>query len=126
MMAAMDRSVAWRTALLFAVALAIVAVLLAVALPRSFFEDWGWLAGPGVWAACALLAGAAMELPAVPVLAGAAPRAPPRPVAAGAALSALPSLVAIALDQHWAGAPLGIVLFGTWRGWLADRRRVAA
>jgi len=113
MMAAMDRSVAWRTALLFAVALAIVAVLLAVALPRSFFEDWGWLAGPGVWAACALLAGAAMELPAVPVL-------------AGAALSALPSLVAVALDQHWAGAPLGIVLFGTWCGWLADRRRVAA
>jgi hypothetical protein len=113
MMAAMDRSVAWRTALLFAVALALVAVLLAVTLPRSFFEDWGWLAGPAAWAACALLAGAAMELPAVPVL-------------AGAALSALPSLVAVALDQHWAGAPLGIVLFGAWCGWLADKRRVAA
>jgi hypothetical protein len=112
MMAAMDRSVAWRTALLFAVALAIVAVVLAVALPRSFFEDWGWLAGPAAWAAFALLAGAAMGLAALPVL-------------AGAALSALPSLAAVAVDQHWAGAPLGIVLFGAWCGWIADKRRVA-
>ena len=47
MMAAMDRSVAWRSAVIFGVALAIVAVVLALALPRSFFEDWGWLAGPG-------------------------------------------------------------------------------
>jgi hypothetical protein len=112
MMAAMDRSVAWRSALLFGIALAIVAVALALALPRSFFEDWGWLAGPAAWAACALLAGAAMGLAALPVL-------------AGAALSALPSLAAVAVDQHWAGAPLGIVLFGAWCGWIAERRRVA-
>src|ERR1700754_1290221 len=109
----MDRSVAWRAALLFAVALAIVAVVLAVALPRSFFEDWGWLAGPGAWAACALLAGAAMGLPALPVL-------------AGAGLSAMPNVAAVAVGQHWAGAALGVVLFGAWCGWIADRRRVAA
>ncbi|MBA3329128.1 MAG: hypothetical protein H0T43_12585 [Solirubrobacterales bacterium] len=53
----MDRSVLWRAALLQAVSVAAVAVVLAVALPRSFFEDWGWLAGPGAWAACALLVG---------------------------------------------------------------------
>jgi hypothetical protein len=111
MMAAMDRSVAWRSAVLFAIALAIVAGLLALALPRSFFEDWGWLAGPGAWAACALLAGAVMGLPTLPVL-------------AGAVLSALPSLAAVAVDQHWAGAPLGIVLFGAWCGWIADKQRV--
>jgi hypothetical protein len=109
----MDRSVAWRAALVFAVALAIVAVALAVALPRSFFEDWGWLAGPGAWAACALVAGAAVRLPPLPVL-------------AGAALSALPSLVAVVVDQHWAGAPLGIVLFGAWCGRLAENREVVA
>ena len=111
MMAAMDRSVAWRSAVIFGVALAIAAVVLALALPRSFFEDWGWLAGPAAWAACALLAGAAMGLAAVPVL-------------AGAALSALPSLAAVAVGQHWAGAPLGIVLFGAWCGWIAEKRRV--
>jgi hypothetical protein len=109
----MDRSVAWRAALVFAVALAIVAVALAVALPRSFFEEWGWLAGPGAWAACALIAGAAVRLPPLPVL-------------AGAALSALPSLVAVVVDQHWAGAPLGIVLFGAWCGRLAENREVVA
>jgi hypothetical protein len=113
MMAAMDRSVAWRAALLFAIALAIVAVVLALTLPRSFFEDWGWLAGPAAWGACALLGGAATGLPVLPVL-------------AGAALSALPSLAAVAVGQHWAGAPLGIVLFGAWCGWLAEKRKVTA
>jgi hypothetical protein len=112
MMPGMDRSVAWRSAFLFGVALAIVAVVLALALQHSFFEDWGWLAGPAAWAACALLAGAAMGLPTLPVL-------------AGAALSALPSLAAVAVDQHWAGAPLGIVLFGAWCGWIAVKRPVA-
>lgn len=105
----MDRSVAWRAALVFAVMLAAVAVALAVALPRSFFEDWGWLAGPGAWAASALVAGALLRLA-------------PGPVLAGAALSGLPSLVAVAVDQHWAGAPLGIVLFGAWCGRLAHAR----
>jgi hypothetical protein len=47
------------------------------------------------------------------------------PVLAGAALSALPSLAAVAVGQHWAGAPLGIVLFGAWCGWIAEKRRVA-
>jgi hypothetical protein len=111
-MPAMDRSVAWRSALVFAVALAIVAVVLAVALPRSFFEDWGWLAGPAAWAACALVAAAVLRLPAIPVL-------------AGAALSALPSLLAVAVGQHWAGAPLGILFFGVWCGHLAGSRVAA-
>jgi hypothetical protein len=109
MMPAMDRSVAWRSALVFAVALAIVAVVLAVALPHSFFEDWGWLAGPAAWAACALVAAAVLRLPAIPVL-------------AGAALGALPSLLAVVVGQHWAGAPLGIVFFGVWCGHLAGSR----
>jgi hypothetical protein len=112
MMPAMDRSVAWRSALVFALALAVVAVAMAVALPHSFFDDWGWLAGPAAWAACALVAAAALKLPPVPVL-------------AGAALSALPSLVAVAVGQHWAGAPLGIVLFGAWCGQLAGSRVAA-
>jgi hypothetical protein len=111
MMRDMDRSVAWRSALVFAVALAVVAVVLALALPKSFFEDWGWLAGPAAWAGCALVAGAVVKLPPLPVL-------------VGAALSALPSLVAVLVDQHWAGAPLGIVLFGAWCGRLAANRRV--
>ena len=67
----MDRSIAWRAALLQALLIAAVAVVLAAALPRSFFEDWGWLAGPGAWGVCALAA-AVLRLPLALVLAGAA------------------------------------------------------
>jgi len=105
----MDRSVAWRAALLQALLVSATAVALAVTLPRSFFEDWGWLAGPGAWAACALIAGAVLRLP-------------PAAVLLGAALSGLPMLVGVAVGVHWLGAPLGLAVFGAWCGRLADRR----
>jgi hypothetical protein len=108
-MAAMDRSVAWRAALLQGIAIAMLAVALAVSLPHSFFGDWGWLAGPGAWAACALLAGAVLELPPLWVL-------------LGAALSGLPSLATVLLGVHWAGTPLALLAFGAWCGWVAARR----
>jgi hypothetical protein len=108
-MAGVDRSVAWRAALLQAVSVAVVAVVLALTVADSFFADWGWLAGPGVWGACALLAAAVLRLPALPVL-------------AGAALSGLPSLATVLAGVHWGGTPLALVLFGAWCGWLAARR----
>jgi len=104
----MDRSVAWRAALLQALLVAAVAVALAAALPRSFFEDWGWLAGPGAWGACALVAGAVLRLPLAPVL-------------LGAALAGLPMLIGVAVGVHWLGAPLGLAVFGAWCGRLAGR-----
>jgi hypothetical protein len=105
----MDRSVAWRAALAQAFFIAVVAVVLAAALPRSFFEDWGWLAGPGAWGLCALVAGAWLRLPLIWVL-------------AGAALSGLLMLPGVFLGAHWLGAPLGLLAFGAWCGWLAGRR----
>jgi hypothetical protein len=107
----MDRSVGWRAALLLAVLVAAVAVALAVALPRSFFEDWGWLAGPAVWAACALVVGAALRLPLGLVL-------------VGAALAGLPMLLGVAVGVHWLGLPLALLAFGAWCGRLAARRPV--
>jgi hypothetical protein len=110
----MDRSVAWRAALLQALLVAAVAVALAVTLPRSFFEDWGWLAGPGAWGLCALAAGAWLRLPLGVVL-------------VGAGLSGLLMLPGVLVGAHWLGAPLGLAAFGAWCGWLAMRRlRVAA
>jgi hypothetical protein len=105
----MDRSVGWRAALLQALLVAVVAVALALALPRSFFEDWGWLAGPAAWGGCALAAGAALRLPL-------------RLVAVGAGLSGLPMLLGVAVGVHWLGSPLALAVFGTWCGWLAARR----
>jgi hypothetical protein len=108
----MDRSVAWRAALLQALFVAAVAVVLAVALPHSFFEDWGWLAGPGAWGVCALAAGAWLRVPLVLVL-------------VGAGLSGLLMLPGMAIGAHWLGAPLALAAFGAWCGRLAARRRGA-
>jgi hypothetical protein len=109
-MPAVDRSIVWRAALLQAVLVAIVAVVLGTSLPRSFFEDWGWLAGPGAWGVCALIVGAVLRLPLLWVL-------------AGAALSGLLMLPGVLVGVHWLGAPLGLAAFGAWCGWLAARGR---
>lgn len=105
-MGAMDGSVAWRAALNLGASLAVVAIALGAALPRVFFEDYGWAAGPGAWAACALLAGGLLRLAPLPVL-------------VGAALAGLPGLAGVLLDMHWLGPPFGVVLFGLWCGRLA-------
>ena len=103
----------WRAALLQGALIAAVAVVLALALPRSFFEDWGWLAGPAAWGGCALVVGAALRLPLGLVV-------------VGAGLSGLPMLLGVAVGIHWLGAPLGLAAFGIWCARLAARRRVAA
>jgi hypothetical protein len=111
-MRAMNASIAWRAAAIYGASLAIVAISLAAALPREFFEDYGWAAGPGAWAACALLTAAVLRLPPLPAL-------------AGAGVAGLPGLVGVLAGVHWLGPPVGVVLFGLWCGWLAahDRRR---
>jgi hypothetical protein len=109
-MRGMDRSVAWRAALIQGVSVAAVALVLGAALSREFFEDYGWAAGPGAWAACALLTAAALRLPVLPTL-------------AGAALAGLPGLVGVIAGAHWLGPPFGVLLFGLWCGWLAATPR---
>jgi hypothetical protein len=105
----MDRSVAWRSALLQALLVAAVAVGLAAALSRSFFEDWGWLAGPGAWAVCAVVVAVALRLPVGAVL-------------VGAALAGLPMLAGVAVGVHWLGAPLALLVLGLWCGRLGAQR----
>jgi hypothetical protein len=98
-----DRSAAWRAALVQALSVTVVAVALGLALPRSFFEDWGWLAGPAAWGLCALVVAAVVRLPVVTVL-------------VGAALAGIPMLVGVAVGVHWLGAPLALLIFGVWCG----------
>jgi hypothetical protein len=107
-----DRSIAWRAALAQGLLLAAVAVVLAVALPRSFFASWGWLAGPGAWGACALVVARVLRLPWAWVL-------------VGAGLSGLLMLPGVFLGAHWVGAPLGLAAFGLWCGWSRRRRGLA-
>jgi len=109
----MDGSVIWRAALLQALILSATALVLAAALDRQFFVDWGWLAGPVAWAGCALVTGAVLKLQPLPVL-------------AGAALAGIPSLITVFAGVHWLGAPFGVALFAVWCGRLAARRNPPA
>ena len=104
----MDGSVVWRAALLQALTLGAVALALGALLDREFFVSWGWLAGPGAWAACALFTGAVLKLPAGPVL-------------AGAAVAGLPSLVGVLAGVHWLGAPLAVAAFAAGADGSRDR-----
>src|ERR671932_1316523 len=108
-MAGMDRSIAWRAAMLQALLVGAAALVLGALLSRSWFESWGWLAGPGTWAVCALAVAGVLGLRALPVL-------------VGAAVAGVPSLVAVLLGVHWAGAPLALALFALRCGRLAARR----
>jgi hypothetical protein len=105
MMPRMDRSVAWRAALLQALLLTVTALVLAALLDEQFFRDWGWLAGPGVWAACALVTGACLAAAAA--------------VLVGAALAGVPSLVTVLIGVHWLGA-LSASPCSVWCGRLAS------
>src|SRR6478609_6484539 len=102
-MPAMDRARAVKAALTQAAAVAVLSIALAIALPHSFFDDYGWIAGPAAWALCALVTARVLKLPAGWTL-------------LGAAIAGLPSLVGVVLGAHWLGAALAIVLFGVWCG----------
>ena len=51
----MDRSILWRAALVQTLCVALLFAVLALALPRSFFEDWGAATGPAAWIAASLV-----------------------------------------------------------------------
>jgi hypothetical protein len=102
----MDRSIAWRAAAVQTGLVAAISIVLAIALPHSFFEDWGWLSGPGAWALCALATARILDLPVGSTL-------------LGALLAGLPSLLAVVIGVHWLGALVAIALFALWCGYRA-------
>jgi hypothetical protein len=91
----------WRAALVQLLAVAVLSVALALVLPHSFFDDWGWIAGPVSWMLCAAFTARLLALPLLPTL-------------TGAVLAGLPSVAAVLLDLHWAGAVLAVGLFALW------------
>jgi hypothetical protein len=97
----MDRPTLWRAAAVQAAAVAVLSIILAIVLPHSFFEDWGWIAGPAAWLLCAAVTARVLALPTGPVL-------------TGAALAGLPSLIAVVIGVHWLGAAIAVVLFALW------------
>ena len=109
----MDRTVLWRAAVAQLLSVAVLSLALGLALPHSFFEDWGWLAGPGAWMVCAALTARLLRLPLAPAL-------------AGGALAGFPSLLFVIVGLHWAGAVVAVGLFALWCARLARDPRLPA
>jgi len=97
----MSLGVFWRVAVVQLVAVAALSAVLALALPHGFFEDWGWMVGPGAWIACAALTAMMVRLPAAPTL-------------LGALLAGIPSALAVVFGWHWLGAAIAVLLFAVW------------
>ncbi len=97
----MDTTTLWQAALVQLAAVATLSIALGLALPESFFEDWGWLAGPASWLLCAAFTARVLSLPLGPTL-------------LGAVLAGLPSLLTVVVGLHWAGALLAVALFALW------------
>ena len=105
-----DTHVALRAAIVQALAVAALANVLALTLSHGFFEDYGFIAGPGAWLLCAAITAAVLRLPMLLTL-------------VGAAVAGIPSAIATIVGVHWAGAALAVIVFALWCGGLAERRR---
>jgi hypothetical protein len=104
----MDRSILWRAAAAQVLLVTVISLALAVTLPDSFFDDWGWLTGPAAWLGCAALTAWALHLPV-------------RGVMLGAVLAGIPSAAAVLAGVHWLGVAIAIGAFAAWCAWLARR-----
>ncbi len=109
----MDTSLLWRSALVQLVAVGVLFAILALTLPHSFFEDWGWLAGPAAWLLCAALTARVLSLPLGSTL-------------LGAVLAGIPDAICVLIGLHALGGVLAIVLFAFWCARLPRRRPLVA
>jgi hypothetical protein len=105
----MDRSILWRAAATQLLLVAALSLLLAVILPHSFFEDWGWLTGPAAWLGCAAITAWALHLPVGRVM-------------LGAVLAGIPSAAAVLAGVHWLGVAIAVGAFAAWCAFLAGSR----
>jgi hypothetical protein len=104
----MNRSIFLKSVSIQLLAVAAVSILLAVLLPKSFFESWGWLSGPTAWLLCAAFTASVLKLDL------------PKTVL-GAALAGLPSIIFVVVGLHWLGAIVAAALFGAWCARAANR-----
>jgi hypothetical protein len=88
----------WKSLVVQAIVVAVPFAILGLTLDEGFFEDWGWLAGPAVWLACATVSARILSLPLGYVLFSA--------VAGGVA-----GAIVFLLASHAAGMAAGLLVF---------------
>jgi hypothetical protein len=98
-----DARLFWKSLAVQAAVLAVPFVALGLALDRSFFEDWGWVAGPTVWLLASVVTARILALPTGYALFSAV---------AGGVAGAIVFLVA----SHWAGMAAGLLVFAASSG----------
>lgn len=112
-MSGLDTRILWRSALVQLIAVGVLFAILAILLPKSFFDSWGWIAGPVAWMGCAALTARVLRLPLGRTL-------------LGAALAGIPDAICVVIGLHNIGDVIAIVLFALWCGWMPRRQAVAA
>jgi hypothetical protein len=109
----MDVRMGAKALLVQLVLVGVLFVILAVALPKSFFQDWGWLTGPLAWLLCAVATARIVRLPVVGTL-------------VGSVLAGIPSLIFVVVGIHWLGMVVMLGLFALWCARLAVDRQLDA
>ncbi|MBK5111678.1 MAG: hypothetical protein JJE10_10050 [Thermoleophilia bacterium] len=105
----MNRAIFLKSTLIQLASVAVLSIALAILLPKSFFESWGWFSGPAAWLVCAAFTATVLDLPRARTI-------------LGAVLAGLPSLIAVVIGLHWLGALIAVLLFGLWCGRIAAVR----
>ncbi|HEY2056696.1 MAG TPA: hypothetical protein VGH14_22410 [Solirubrobacterales bacterium] len=109
----MDTSTLWRSAVVQLVTVAVLSIILAILLPHSFFDTWGWVTGPVAWMLCAALTARLLDLPLGPTL-------------LGALLAGMPSVICVIIGAHTVGEVIAVVLFALWCGRLPRQPALTA
>ena len=106
----MNPKLALKSGLVMFALVAVLAILLALLLPKSFFEDWGWLSGPIALLLCAYGTARILGLPV------------PRTLM-GVVVAGIPALIAVVIGVHWLGTLIAVIVFAVWCGYGPERQR---
>jgi hypothetical protein len=109
----MDTSLLWRSALVQLIAVGVLFAVLAILLPHSFFDSWGWITGPVAWMLCAALTARVLGLPMSNTL-------------LGALLAGIPDAICVVIGLHTIGDVIAIILFALWCARLPRQKPITA
>lgn len=106
----MNPSTAFKSGIVMLALVAALFVLLALMLPKSFFEDWGRISGPAAMFICAYGTARILGLPAGRTL-------------LGVFVAGVPGLIGVMLGVHALGTVAAVITFAIWCGFGPEPRR---
>lgn len=107
----MNAKLALKSGLVMFALVAVLAILLSLLLPDSFFKDWGWFSGPTALLLCAFGTARVLGLPVARTM-------------LGVLIAGIPALIAVIIGVHWLGTLIAVIAFAVWCGYGPEPRRV--